>query len=158
MWNSDFLKWSSSLHSLQQQHAQWTPFAVLFSSSVLSDSAIPWTGAYQASLSFTVSQSLLRFMNLNRWCHPTISSSDNPVLLLPSIFPSIRVFSKELALYLRWPKYWSFSINPFNEYSGLISRTSLLLYVLMLDKYAATGQWVPREWEPWLIVLLLFYL
>ena len=79
---------------------------------------------------------------LNQWCHPTISSSDSPLLLLPSIFPSIRVFSKELALHLRWPKYWSFSIDPFNEYSGLISRTPLLLYLLMLEKYAATGQWV----------------
>ena len=53
------------------------------------------------------------------WCHPTISSSVVP--FLPSIFPSIRVFSNELALCIRWPKYWSFSISPSNEYSGLIS-------------------------------------
>ena len=60
---------------------------------------------------------------LSRWCHPTISSSVTPPLLLPSIFPSIRVFSNELALCIRWPKYWSFSfiISPSNEYSGLIS-------------------------------------
>ena len=59
---------------------------------------------------------------LNWWCHPTISSS-RPLLLLPSIFPSIRVFSNESALHIRWPKYWSFSfiISPSNEYSGLIS-------------------------------------
>ena len=60
---------------------------------------------------------------LSRWCHPTISSSVIPFLLLPSIFPSIRVFSNETDLYIRWPKYWSFSfsISPSNEYSGLIS-------------------------------------
>ena len=59
---------------------------------------------------------------LSRWCHPTISSSVVPFSSLPSIFPSIRVFSKELALHIRWPKYWSFSFNisPSNEYSGLI--------------------------------------
>ena len=56
-----------------------------------------------------------------RWCHPTVSFS--VLLLLPSVFPSIRVFSSELALHIRWPKYWnfSFSISPSNEYSGLIS-------------------------------------
>ena len=59
---------------------------------------------------------------LSRWCHPTISSC-RPLLLLPSIFSSIRVFSKESVLHIRWPKYWSFSfiISPSNEYSGLIS-------------------------------------
>ena len=60
---------------------------------------------------------------LSRWCHPTVSSSAVPLLLLPSIFPSIRVFSNESALCIRWPKYWSFSFNisPSNELSGLIS-------------------------------------
>ena len=60
----------------------------------------------------------------SRWCHPTISSSCHPLLLLPSIFPSIRVISNESVLLIRWPKYWrfsfSFSISPSNEYSGLI--------------------------------------
>ena len=60
---------------------------------------------------------------LSQWCYPTISSSVIPLLLLPSIFPSIRVFSNELALHIRWPKYWnfSFSISASKEYSGLIS-------------------------------------
>ena len=59
---------------------------------------------------------------LSWWCHPTISSHPlSSPLLLPSIFPSIRVFSSESALRIRWPKYWSFSISPFNEYSGMIS-------------------------------------
>ena len=81
-----------------------------------------WTAAHQASLSF-ISQSLLKLMSIelvmpsNRFifCHP--------LLLLPSIFPSIRVFSSELALHIKWPKNWnfSFSISPSNEYSGLIS-------------------------------------
>ena len=59
----------------------------------------------------------------SQWCHPTISSSVPPLFLLPSVFPSIRVFSSELALCIRWPKYWSFSfsISPSNEYSELIS-------------------------------------
>ena len=70
----------------------------------------PWTAAHQASLPFTVSWS-----NHLILCHP--------FLLLPSIFPSIRVFSNEWALYIRWPKYWSFSISisPSNEHSGLFS-------------------------------------
>ena len=61
-------------------------------------------------------------MSIEWWCHPTISSC-HPLLLLPSICPSIKVFSNELALHIRWPNYWSFSfsINPSNEYSGLIS-------------------------------------
>ena len=60
---------------------------------------------------------------LSRWCHPTISSSVIPFLLPPSIFPNIRVFSKESALRIRWPKYWSFNFNisPSNEHPGLIS-------------------------------------
>ena len=80
----------------------------------------PWTAAHQASLSFTISQSFLKLMSIE----PVILSNHLNIrypLLLPSIFPSIRVFSSELALYIRWPKYWSFSISPFNKYSGLIS-------------------------------------
>ena len=58
---------------------------------------------------------------LSRWCHPTFSSSCRPLLLLPSILPSIRVFSNESVLCITWPKYWSFSISPSNEYSWFIS-------------------------------------
>ena len=85
--------------------------------------ATPWTAARQASLSFTISQGLLRLMSLE-----LVMPSNNLVfclsfLLLLLLFPSIRVFSKKLALCLRWPKSWSFSysINPYNDYSGLIS-------------------------------------
>ena len=89
----------------------------------MSDSVTPWTAAYQASLSITNSWSLLKPCPLSRWCHLTISSSCRPLLLLPLIFPSLRIFSSESALHIRWPKYWSFSFNisPSSEYSGLIS-------------------------------------
>ena len=85
--------------------------------------ATPWTAARQAFLSITNSQSLLKLMPIE-----SVRPSNHlilccPLLLLPSIFPSIRVFSSESVLLIRWPKYWtfSFSISPSNEYSGLIS-------------------------------------
>ena len=81
----------------------------------------PWTAARQASLSFTISESLLKLM-----CIESVMPSNHlilccPLLLPPSIFPSIRVFSSESALHIWCPKFWSFSISPSNEYSGLIS-------------------------------------
>ena len=79
-----------------------------------------WTVAYQASLSFTISQSLLKFMSTELVILSNHLILCHSLLLLPSIFPSIRVFSNELALRIRWPKYWSFSISPCLEYSGLI--------------------------------------
>ena len=81
----------------------------------------PWTAAHQASLSFTVSQSLLKLMSIESVMPYNHLILCYPLLLLPSIFPSIRVFSIELALSIRWPKYWSFSMGPCNEYSELIS-------------------------------------
>ena len=80
----------------------------------------PWTAALQASLSITNSQSLLKFMSISLWCYLTISSSA-AFLILPLIFPSIRVFSNELGLHIKWSKYWRFNISPFNEYSELTS-------------------------------------
>ena len=83
----------------------------------------PWTAACQASLSITNSQSLLKLMSIE----PVMPSNHlilcHPILLLPSIFPRIRVFSNESALRIRWPKYWSssFNISLSNEHSGLIS-------------------------------------
>ena len=83
----------------------------------------PWTAARQASLSFTISQSLLKLMSIESMMPSSHLLLCCPLLLLPSIFPSIRVFSNELALHIRWPRYWSFgfSIGPSKEYSGLIS-------------------------------------
>ena len=80
----------------------------------------PWTAARQASLSFAISWSLLRLLSIE-----SVMPSNHLVLchprLLPSVFPSIRVFSSESVLHIRWPKYWSFSISPSNEYSGFLS-------------------------------------
>ena len=83
----------------------------------------PWTPARQASLSFTTSQSLLKVMSIESVMLSNHLTLCCPLLLLPSIFPSIRVFSNESVLCIRWPKYWrfSFSISPSTEYSGLIS-------------------------------------
>ena len=81
----------------------------------------PWTAACQTSLSFTISQSLLKLMSIESAMPSNHLILCRPLLLPSSIFPSIRVFSNELALYIRWPKYWSFSNSPSNEYSRLSS-------------------------------------
>ena len=83
----------------------------------------PWTAAHQPSLSVTTAQSLLKLMLIESVMPSSHLILCRPLLLLPSICPSIRVFSNESALRIRWPKYWSFSfsISPSNEYSGLIS-------------------------------------
>ena len=98
-----------------------SPASVQFS-SVASYSAIPWTVAHQASLSITNSRSLLKLMTTESVMPSNHLILCCPLLLLPSIFPSIRVFSNKSVLHIRWPKYWSFSfISLSNEYSGLIS-------------------------------------
>ena len=95
----------------------------VMSDSVVSDSVTQWTAARQASLSFTISLSLLKFMSTETVMPSNHLILCHPLLLLPSIIPSIRVFANESALHIRWPKYWSFSfsISPSNEYAGLIS-------------------------------------
>ena len=103
--------WNKNLQNIKDVVVQPLSHVWLF--------ATPWTAAHQASLSFTISRSLLKLMSFELvipsnhliLCHP---------LLLPSVFPSIRVFSDELALCIRWPKCWSFSfsISPSSEYSG----------------------------------------
>ena len=82
---------------------------------------IPWTAAHQASLPFTNSWSLLKFMSIEWGMLSNHLTLYCPLLLLLSIFASIRVFSNELAFHVRWPKYWCLSNSPSNEYSGLIS-------------------------------------
>ena len=96
---------------------------LLFSRSVVSDSVTPWTAACQASPYFTISWSLHKFMSNESVMPSNHLILCHPLLLLPSIFPSIRVFSNESVLLIRWPMYWSFSfsISPSNEYSGLTS-------------------------------------
>ena len=83
--------------------------------------ASPWTTAKQASLSFIVFQSLLKLMSIELMMPSNHLILCLPPLLLPSVFLSIRVFFNESALHIRWPKYWSFSISPSYEYTGLIS-------------------------------------
>ena len=99
-----------------------TLMLLLFIGSVVSNSSVtPCTAAHQASLSFTTSRSVLKFMPTESVMPSNHLILCHPLLLLPSIFPSIRGFSNESALHIRWSKYCSFSINPSNEYSGLIS-------------------------------------
>ena len=92
-------------------------------SSAAQSCLTPWTAARQASLSITNSRSLFKLMSIESVMPSNHLILRRPLLLLPSIFPSIRVFSNESVLHIRWPEYWSFSfsISPSNEYSGLIS-------------------------------------
>ena len=90
----------------------------------MSDPATPWTAARQASLSFTISWNLLKFISIELVMISYHLIHFHTLLLLPSIFPSIRVFSNESALLIRWTKYWSFSFSPSSEYSGLITLQS----------------------------------
>ena len=94
--------------------------------------ATPWTAACQAFLFITSSQSLLKLMSIESVIPSNHLILCRSLLLLPSVFPSIRVFSNESVLHIRWPKYWcfSFSISPSSEYSGLISFRIDWLYVL----------------------------
>ena len=100
--------------NLQFSSVQFLSHVLLF--------ATPWTAAHQASLSLSPGV-CSNSCPLSQWCHPTISFSCHLLLILPSIFPRIRVFSNKSALRIRWPKYWSFSfsISSSNEYSGLVS-------------------------------------
>ena len=117
--NLSFYPWfpnSQSCHSLQFSSVQ-------FSRSVMSDSATPWIAVCQASLSITNSRSLLKFMSIKSVMPSSHLILCCPFFLLPPIPSSIRVFSNESTLRIRWPKYWSFSfsISPSNEHPGLIS-------------------------------------
>ena len=100
-----------------------TSHSVQFSRSVVFDSATPWTAECQASLSITNSWSPLKLMSIKSMMPSNHLILCHPLLLLPSIFPSIWVFSNESALCIRWPKFWSFSFNirPSSKHPGLIS-------------------------------------
>ena len=112
--------WHKLKHHLQKQHFSISSVQPLSHVQLF---ATPWTAAHQASQSITNSQSLLKLMSVKLGLPSSSLILCCPLLLLPSIFPNIRVFSNELALGIRWPKYWSFihNISPSNEYSGLIS-------------------------------------
>ena len=112
---------------LLEKHAnyKWYLLCHMFSSvqllSCVQLFATPWSAACQASLSIASSQSLLKLMSIKSVMPSNHLILCHPLLLLPSVFPSIMVFSSESVLHISWPKYWSFSISPSNEYSGLIS-------------------------------------
>ena len=113
MGSSDAHFWPRNNFRIYHQSVQSLSHVWLF--------ATPWTAVRQASLSVTNSQSLFKLMFIESvmpYSHLIICC---PLLLLPLIFPSIRVFSSEAGLRFRWPQYWSFSISPSNEYSGFIS-------------------------------------
>ena len=139
--------------------------------------ATPWTAAHQASVSITNSQSSLKLMSFELVMPTNHLIFCCPLVLLPSVFPSIRVFSNESVLHIRWPKYWSFSfsIRPSSEYSGLISfRMDWLLskglsrvfsnttvqkhqffgaqLSLLTLTYLLLGQWVSEQqnWKVWM--------
>ena len=105
----------------------------------MSDSAIPWTAACQASLSFTMSWSLLMLMSIELVILSDHLIFGHLLLFLPSIFPRIKGFSNELTLHIRWPKYWSlnFSLGPSNEYLGLFS-----IRIYFFDLLAVKGSQV----------------
>ena len=100
----------------------------------------PWTAARQASLASIISWSLLRFMSIESVMLSNYLIPCCPLLRLPSVFSSIRVFANEFVLHIRWPEYWSFSfsISPFNEYSGLISFRNNLSTWKIFSKYWIT--------------------
>ena len=97
--------------------------SVQFSRSVVSESVTPWIAACQASLSITNTRSPPKPMSIELVMPSNHLLLCHPLLLLPSNFPRIRVFSNDSALHISWPKYWSFSNSPSSEYSGLISFT-----------------------------------
>ena len=106
--------------------------------SVAQSCPTPWTAARLASLSITNSWSLLKLISIKLVMPSNHLILCHPILFLPSVFPSIRVFSSESVLHIRWPKYWSFSIRPSNEYSGLISIRidwfDLLAVMILVDR------------------------
>ena len=107
----------------QRARSSWIQFSSVQSLSPVRLFATPWTAAHQASLSITNSRSLLKLMSIKSVMPSNHLILCRPLLLPPSIFPSIRVFSNESVLHIWWPKYWDFNFNisPSNEYSGLIS-------------------------------------
>ena len=121
--NKDFKKWSTSKKSWKNKVMNLVNDSVQFSCLVVADSATPWIAALQASLSITSSQSLLELMPNESVMPSNHLILCHSLLLLPPIPPSIRVFSNESTLHMRWPKYWSlsFGISPSKEHSGLIT-------------------------------------
>ena len=121
--NGNILQYSCLGNPMDRGAWMATVHLVVQSLSRVRLSAASWTVAHQVSLSFIISWNLLKLVSIESVMPSNHLILYCPLLLLPSIFPTIRVFSSELALHTKWPKYWSFSfsISPSNKYSGLIS-------------------------------------
>ena len=119
-----YAKWNETVTSIPTQTLTvlYDPTLLLFSRCHVQLFVTPWTAALQAFLSFTISQNLFKLMSLEAVMPSNYLFLCHHLLLPPSLFPSIRVFSSESALHIRWLKYWSFSLStsPSNEYSGLL--------------------------------------
>ena len=140
------------IHNLMCQKFSFVSLLLLFSCYCVQLFVTRETVAHQAPLSFTISQSLLKFMSIESVMPSNHLILCHPLLLLPSIFPSIRVFSNELVLHIRWPKCWSFSISPSNEYqdwfllglTGLIS-LSVQGNLKSLIQHQSSKAWILRQ-------------
>ena len=115
----------------------------------------PWTATYQAPLSFTTSQSLLKPVSIESMMPSNYLNLCHPLLLLPSVFPNIRVLSNELVLYIRWPKYWSlsFRISLSNEYSPFFLRRTLIPSWSSILMPSSRPHHLPKTWPPVTIML-----
>ena len=122
--------------------SEWSVLLLLFTHQVLSDSAMPWTIAQHVPLSFTISWSLLKFMSIESVMLSTYLILCCPLLLLLLVLSSIKVFSNELTLRIRWSQYWSFTVSicPSNECSELISfsMTGLMLHSKGLSRVVSS--------------------
>ena len=114
----------------------------MFSYSVVCDSVIPWTAAHQASLSFSISRSLLKLMSIESVMLSNHFILCHPLLLLPSISPSIRVFSNELASPIKGLKYWSFSTSSHSTLHQIIGFVKKFIWVFLSDSLR------PHRWQP----------
>ena len=138
------------------------PYFIVQSLSCVWLFSTPWAAAHQESLSFTIPHSMLKLMTIDLMMPSNHLILCRPLLLPPSIFPGIRVFSNESGLCFRWPKYWSFSfsISPSNEYSGLISFRIDWLdpfwshWFSLLHKTRSWGIWVKKQFQRILLILL----
>ena len=120
--NWDSAPYSVITYPRKESEKEFVVFVVVVESlSLVQLFATPWTAACQAPLSLTVSRSLVRLMSIESVMPSNHLILCHPPFLLPSVFPSIKFFSKKSALCVRWPKYWSFSNSPSNEYSVLVS-------------------------------------
>ena len=131
-WRGSGLEWTQQSH-LVGRRANWGGRGRLLSRSVASNSETPWTVTHQAYLSFTISWSLHKLRSIESVMPSNRLILCRPFLFLPSLFPSISVFSNDPDLCIRWPKYWSFSIRPSNEYLGLISFRIDWFYLLAVQ-------------------------